>query len=192
MRIRIVGWASFALLSLAFAPLSQADIGEPSPGHFGPVLEFSGEFGGDNVARVFYTNGDSQDIKAGQGITVSAGVHYQPPGFPIDFTGTVGYKFVRTEAYNTNLGMDRVVLELTGTYSLPNHFWVNAGPVWHTGVHLNGDGYIPDVDFDDAVGGTVGVGWRWVGLTYTDIHYNSAATGRVDGSNVGISFTWKF
>ena len=57
---------------------------------------------------------------------------------------------------------------------------------------LDGDGYIPDVDFDDAVGGTVGVGWRWVGLTYTDIHYNSAATGRIDGSNVGISFTWKF
>ena len=192
MRIRIVGWASFALLSIAFAPLSWADAGEPSPGHFGPVLELAGEFGGDNVARVFYTNGDSQDIKAGQGITVSAGVHYQPPGFPIDFTGTVGYKFVRTEAYNTNLGMDRVVLKLTGTYMLPNHFWVNAGPVWHTGVHLNGDGYIPDVDFDDAVGGTVGVGWRWVGLTYTDIHYSSAVTGRIDGSNVGISFTWKF
>src|SRR5215469_6748233 len=101
MRIRIVGWASFALLSVAFAPLSQADIGESRPGHFGPVLEFAGEFGGDNVAEVFFRDGGSQDIKAGEGVTLSAGVHYQPAGFPVDFSGTVGYKFMRTEAYNT-------------------------------------------------------------------------------------------
>jgi len=192
MQMRIVGWASFALLSIAFAPLSQADIGEPSPGHFGPMLELSGEFGGDNVAQVFFTDGGSQDIKAGQGVTIAGGLHYQPAGFPIDFSATVGYKFVRTRAYNTDLGMDRVVLKFTGTYMLPNHFWVDAGPVWHTSVHLNGDGYIPDVDFDDAVGGTVGLGWRWIGLTYTDIHYNSPETGRIDGSNVGVTFAWKF
>ena len=191
MRMRAVGWTLFALLGVAFASLSQAQ-GLPSAGHFGPVLELSGEFGGDNVAEVFYTNGSSQHIKAGQGVTVAAGLHYQPLTFPVDFTATVGYKFVRTEAYNTDLGMDRVVLKLTGTYMLPQYFWVDAGPVWHTDVHLNGDGYIPDVDFDQAVGAEIGFGWRWIGVTYTDIHYNSPQTGRVDGSNVGVTFIWKF
>jgi hypothetical protein len=191
MRIRVVGWALLALLAVAFSPLSQAQ-GLQSPGHFGPVLEFSGEFGGDNVAEVFYTNGSSQDIKAGQGVTLAAGVHYQPVSVPIDFAATVGYKFVRTEAYDTDLGMDRVVIKVTGTYMLPRYFWVDAGAVWHTDVHLNGAGYIPDVDFNDAVGATVGVGWRWLGLTYTNIHYNSDVTGRVDGSNVGLTFVWKF
>jgi hypothetical protein len=191
MRFRIVGWAWCVLAAVAFAPLSRAQ-GLPSAGHFGPVLEVSGEFGGDNVVEVFYRDGTSQNIKAGQGVTVAAGLHYQPPEFPIDFAATAGYKFVRTEAYDTDLGMDRVVIKLTGTYMLPNHFWVDAGPVWHTDVHLNGAGYIPDVDFDQAVGVTVGVGWRWLGLTYTNIHYSSPVTGTVDGSNGGVTFIWKF
>jgi len=59
-----------------------------------------------------------------------------------------------------------VVIKLTGTVPLPNHFWLTAGPVWHTGTRLNGDGFVPDVDFDDAVGGMVGFGWRWVGVSY--------------------------
>jgi len=191
MRIRVVGWALCALLALAFAPLSRAQ-GLPSAGHFGPVLEASGEFGGDNLVKVFYRDGDTQDIRAGQGVTVAAGLHYQPVPVPIDFTATVGYKFIRTADYHTDLGMNRVVLKLTGTYMLPQHFWVEAGPVWHTSVHLNGDGYIPDIDFDDAFGGMIGFGWRWFGVTYTDIHYNSWQTGRVDGSNVGVTFRWKF
>ena len=191
MRMRVVGSALLALLAVAFAPLSRAQ-GVPAPGHFGPVLEVSGEFGGDNVAEVFYRDGTSQNIHAGQGVTLAAGVHYQPATFPIDFAATVGYKLVRTEAYDTDLGMDRVVIKLTGTYTLPNHFWVDAGPVWHTDVHLNGAGYIPDVDFDDAFGATVGVGWRWVGVTYTNIHYKSQETGSIDGSNVGVTFIWKF
>jgi len=111
---------------------------------------------------------------------------------PIDFAATVGYKFVRTSDYNTDLGIYRVVLKFTGTYALPNHFWIDAGPVLHTDTRLQGDGYVPDVHFDDAWGVTVGAGWRWIGVTYTNIHYNSELTGRLDASNVGATFTWKF
>lgn len=155
-------------------------------------MEAAGEFGGDNLVKVFYTNGSTQDIRAGQGATLSAGVHYQVPGAPVDIAATVGYKFVRTAAYNTDLGVNRVVLKLTGTYELPRNFWVDAGPVWHTAVKLNGDGYVPDVNFDDAIGVTVGAGWRWFGISYTSIRYTSGLTGGVDASNVGVTATWKF
>ena len=104
----------------------------------------------------------------------------------------MGYKFVRTAAYNTDLGVDRVVLKLTGTVPVGNHFWVTAGPVWHTGVKLNGDGYVPDISFDDAVGGTFGFGWRWLGVSYTTIKYRGPFEGSVDASNTGITFAWKF
>ena len=114
--------------------------------HFGPVLEASAEFGGDNIAEVFYTNGTTQNIKAGQGVTLGAGAHYQPAASLFDFTATVGYKFVRTAASNANLGIDRVVVKLTGSYTLPNNFWLAAGPVWHVGTKFKGDGYLPDVD----------------------------------------------
>jgi hypothetical protein len=107
-----------------------------------------------------------------------------------DFAATVGYKFVRTEVYDSDLGVDRVVFKLTGTAALGNHFWVTAGPVWHTGVKLNGDGFIEDVDFDDAVGGMAGFGWRWLGVTYTYIKYK--AFGETINASNGVGFSWKF
>ncbi len=160
--------------------------------HFGLVLQANAEYGGDNVLKVFYRNGDTQNIKAGQGVTLAIGAHYQPASIPVDFTATVGYKFVRTGDYHTDLGIDRVVIAFTGTYNLPHNFWVDAGPVWHTGTKLKGDGWVPDINFDDAVGVTLGAGWRWFGISYTNIKYSSPVTGSVDGSSVGATFAWKF
>ena len=189
---RWVGWILAGLLATVLPLCAQAQ-GLP-PGHsgFGVVLEAAGEYGGDNLVKVFYRNGDTQDIRAGEGVTLSAGVHYRIPNVPLDISATAGYKFVRTSDYHTDLGVNRVVLKLTGTYELPRRFWIDAGPVWHTAVKLNGDGYVPDINFDDAVGVTVGAGWRWLGISYTNIHYTSGLTGDIDASNVGVTFTWKF
>ena len=161
-------------------------------GHLGLVLEGAFEAGGDNVAKVFYANGDTQNIRAGQGGTLSIGAHYQLADSPLDFMATVGYKFIRTADYHTDLGIDRVVFKFVGSWALGNGWWINAGPVLHTDTRFNGDGFVPDIRFDDAVGGTVGFGWRWIGLTYTNIQYHSPITGSLDASNGGISFTWKF
>jgi hypothetical protein len=192
MSMRVTGWVLLGLLAICLAPRSEAQGYPPGPGRFGAVLEVAGEFGGDNLVKVFYDNGDTQDLKAGQGVTLSAGLHYEPRSVPIDFAATVGYKFVRTSDFNTDLGINRVVFKVTGTYALPNHFWVDAGPVVHTATKVNGDGYLPDIKFDDSVGATVGFGWRWFGLTYTHITYSSAVTRDVDASNVGVIFTYKF
>jgi len=161
-------------------------------GHLGVVLEGAFEAGGDNVAKVFYINGDTQNIRAGQGGTLAIGAHYQVAATPWDFAATVGYKFVRTSDYHSDLGIDRVVVKLVGSYALGRGLWIDAGPVLHTDTRFNGDGFVPDIKFEDALGGTIGVGWRWIGLTYTNIHYHSPLTGSLDASNAGISFTWKF
>jgi hypothetical protein len=189
---RFAAWTVGGLL-LVLVPLCARAQGLPQHNsRFGPVVEVAAEFGGDNVVQVFYTNGHTQDIRAGQGVTVSAGVHYQLPAAPLDIAATVGYKFVTTSDYHTDLGIYRVVFKLTGTYELPRHFWVDAGPVWHTGVRLKGDGYVPDVNFDDAVGATIGAGWRWFGVSYTNIRYKSPVTDDVTANNVGVTATWKF
>ena len=190
---QLAALAVFALAAVATTQRADAAMGEPTgdPGHIGVVLEAAGEFGGDDLFRVYYRHGGSQTVRAGEGVLLDGGVHFRPVSLPIDFAATVGYKFVRTAAYNTDLGVDRVVFKFTGTVPLGNHFWVTAGPVWHTGIKLNGDGFIPDVHFDDAVGGMGGIGWRWLGLTYTYIKYH-APEGDFDASNVGIGVTWKF
>jgi len=156
------------------------------------VVGAAAEWGGDNLIDVVYRHGYTQHIKAGQGVTLDAGIHYRPVSLPVDFAATVGWKFVRTSDYDTDLGIDRAVIEFTGTVPLVNHFWVTAGPVWHTATRLNGDGFVPDVDFDDSVGGMVGFGWRWVGVRYTYMKYKGDFAGSVDASSGGISFAWKF
>ena len=194
MRVHLTAVALAAVVVATASSRAEAAWGDAAgdPGHFGFVLGGAAEFGGDNLVEVFYRNGDTQNIKAGQGVTLGGGIHYRPVELPVDFAATVGYKFVRTASYNTDLGVDRVVVEFSGTVPVGNHFWVTAGPVWHTSVKLNGDGYIPNVDFDDAVGGMAGFGWRWVGVRYTYIKYRGPFTGSVDASSGGISFAWKF
>lgn len=185
-----------ALLAAATAagtlPAKAATDSPRQQGHLGAVLELDGDFGGDDIARVFYTNGDTQTIKAGQGIAAAAGLHYQLATLPLDFEVTAGYKYVTTRASNANIYLDRIEIKAVGTYEFPNHCWVDAGPVLHADTSLHGAGYLPNVSFDDAVGGTVGIGWRWIGIAYTDIHYSSPLTGSVDASNVGVTLAWKF
>ena len=57
---------------------------------------------------------------------------------------------------------------------------------------LDGDGFFEDVEFDDANGFNVEVGWRWVALHYTKMEYSSPGFEDVDASNVGIRFTYRF
>jgi hypothetical protein len=194
MRVHLTAMALAMVIAGTASNRAEAAWGEATgdPGHFGFVLDTAAEFGGDNLIKVIYRHGETQHISAGEGVTLGGGIHYRPVALPVDFAATVGYKFIRTSSFDTDLGINRVVVELTGTVPLANHFWVTTGPVWHTATKLNGDGFIPDVNFDDAFGGMVGFGWRWVGVRYTYIKYRGPFDGTVDASNGGITFAWKF
>ena len=193
MRVHLTAVALAVVIAGTASNRAEAAWGEATgdPGHFGFVLDSAAEFGGDDLIDVTYRHGGTQHIRAGEGVTLGGGIHYRPEALPVDFAATVGYKFIRTSSFDSDLGINRVVIELTGTVPLVNHFWVTAGPVWHTSTKLDGDGRIADVDFDDAVGGMVGFGWRWVGVRYTNIKYRSSF-GTADASSGGITFAWKF
>jgi hypothetical protein len=193
LAVRLAMLTPLALGILMAAPQSHAQGNASRPDHLGLVFETDLEFGGSDVVDVYYTDGSTSKINAGQGVTLSLGAHYLPRALPIDFALTAGYKFVVTADRSSNLGLYRVVLKLTGTYELPNGFWVDAGPVWHVSTKLKGDGYVADIPFDDALGVTIGAGWRYVGLSYTNIKYKSPQTVTdVDGSNIGVTLTFKF
>jgi hypothetical protein len=51
-----------------------------------------------------------------------------------------------------------------------------------------------NVPFKSAVGVTVGAGWRFLGLSYTNIKYSATGgySGEVDASSFGVTFTWKY
>jgi hypothetical protein len=183
--------AALAALCLVTAAAQAADKRDGS-GHFGFVVGGDLEWGGDDIAKVYFTNGDTQYVKAGQGVTLEVGGHYLLPSEHFDIMATVGYKYVTTSARNADISVERVVFKLFGNYIANNGAWFGAGPVWHTNVKFDGDGYVPDVKFDDAVGVVIGVGWRWVGITYTNIEYKGPFQGKLDASSVGITGAYKF
>lgn len=162
-------------------------------GRAGLTLEGALEFGGDDVATVFYTNGDTQDVQAGQGVTVAIGGHVRPTETsPFELRATVGYKFVSTMASNADIGMDRLTWKLIGSVRDEKGFWIGAGPVRHTNIKFDADGMGPNVSFEDASGVAVELGWRFLALSYTNIDYTDQFGARYDASNIGLLATWGF
>ncbi len=185
-----IGVFGFGLCGFA-APSTAANSG--SSGQVGFAAALDAEFGGDDILKVKFTNGSTQTMHAGQGVGFNVGAHYRPENSKFDFLGTIGYKYVTTAANNADIHLDRVVFKLAAYYDLTDTWWVSAGPVWHTGVHLKGDGFTSDVNFSDAVGFNFSVGWRWIGIGYTNMSYEAERpfVGKVDASNFGIYLQWR-
>lgn len=180
------------LAMLACAPaLSAAETADSSK--FGFAFEADLEYGGDDVATVNFTDGSSQHVKAGQGLTLALGGHYRAAeSSPFSVRATVGYKFVTTAAENADIGIDRKVFEVLGNYRWPSNWWVGAGVTHHADIQFDGDGFGPNLDFDDATGFTLEAGWKWIALSYTGIDYTDEFGGDWDASSLGITLTSKF
>lgn len=158
----------------------------------GFVGEMNLEFGGDEIAQISFVDGSTQKIRTGQGVGLNGGGHFRPAGWDVDFSGTLGYKYVTTKATNADINIGRVTFKLLATYDPFDSWWVGAGPEWHMGTKYDGDGFTPNVKFQDSVGLTIRVGWRWVGLSYTNMEYKVQSTGRkVDASSIGLLVWWR-
>lgn len=177
-----------ALASLGIAVPASAQ----ASGHGGWVLKADAEFGGDEVAKVYFANGDTQSVRAGQGMSLGVGGHYRPADSKWDFSGTVGFKYTSTKAVNTNINMNRTVFEFRVDRFLEDGWWIGAGPVVHTGIRFNADGLAPNLGFDSATGLTAKVGWRWIALSYTGITYKDEFKNSYAASSVGVSLIGRF
>ena len=187
--------ALLALLAAASAATAQAQSAPPAD--LGPRAGFLGQldldYGGDNVATVYFEDDDSQNVKAGQGMAISVGAWFRPIAsstFEID--ASVGYKFSTTAASNADIGVERTVLQLGVSHRWPNGFYLGGGIVQNLHPTVDGDGFFEDIDFDDAQGFNLEVGWRWVALHYTDMTYESDLYEDVDASHFGLRFTYRF
>lgn len=179
-------WLQGVLLALACAH-STAHAG----GHLGWTVRADLEGGGDTVGTVFFTDGSTQSIKTGQGVGLSVGGHYRPEASKFDFSGAVGFKYVTTKADNANINLNRAVVDLRADYYLTDDWWIGAGPVFHSSIKLDADGYGPNQNFGSATGVAALVAWKFVALKYTAITYKSLGQ-KYDASSVGLSFIGKF
>ena len=164
------------------------------PGKRGGFLaQMDLDFGGDDIARLSFTDGDTQDVKAGQGIGIGIGGWFRPAAsVPFEIQGILGYKVVFTAADNADIKVTRSTLQLNGVYRFANNWYVGAGYVQHMSPELDGDGFFEDFEFDDSNGFNLEVGWKWIALHYTSIEYTADGYEDVDASNVGIRFAYRF
>lgn len=182
------GLAALLLLPFATSGAQAPAARKPS---LGVVIEGALEAGGDRFVETFFTNGESQTMRAGQGGTFAVGGEIRPhAASPLALRATAGIKFVTTAASNADIHLTRIPIELVGSYTFPRGWRAGAGYVRHSRIRFEGDELGPDVKFDDAQGFTVEAGWRWAALTLTRIDYTDEFGNDYDAGSVGLSLSW--
>ena len=187
--------AVFPMLMAASASAQTDTTVVPAPTPKGPFFGFvvagAGEFGGDAVATVDFTDGSSQDVNSGQGVTLAVGGEFRPSyTSPLALRATVGYKLVTTKATNVDITLTRVPVEVIGAYEFDNGFWAGAGVVHHASVNFKVDD--ESFPFESATGPTVRVGWRWVAASFTSMNYTDEEGNDYDASSFGLAFSHTF
>jgi len=148
------------------------------------------ELGGDPVATVAFTNGDSQKVNAGQGIAVGVGGElsmFKKEQFRL--RGTVGIKYVTTAAENAHIRLTRIPMILTANWMYQEDWRIGAGIVSHQAIRFNAGGLGNNFDLSSPAGLVVEVAYKGIGLSYTKLTYEDEF-GIFYGANaIGLTFS---
>lgn len=166
-------------------------VATPSESTYKPVRLLLGgalELGGDNVAKVYFTNGQEQSVKAGQGGTVSVGAQLQFKGVErLLLRTSVGYKYLTTQADNVHIRLTRVPIHLTANWMAHKNVRLGAGLVTHQAIKFHADGIGDNIAFNAATGPVFEVAYRGVGLSYTIMTYKDKANHTYAANAVGLT-----
>ncbi len=148
------------------------------------------EFGGDEVAKIYFTNGEDQSVRAGQGGTISVGGQFQLPKEPrLLFRATLGFKYVTTQADNVHIRLTRVPLHFTANWMITDKIRAGVGLASHQNIKFKADGIGQDVTFNGANGPIFELAYRGIGLTYTPMKYKDQSKIIYSANAIGISFS---
>ena len=157
------------------------------------VFNLGIDFGGDDLATVYYVGGDTSDVKAGELLSFSGGLMYSAQ--KVDTMLTIGYKFDSATASNGDIKYSRYPVDLLALYKIKK-FRLGGGLTYHINPTLKGDGYAANINvaLDDALGFLIQTDFiiipsLTVGLRYTIIDYDvSNSNDSVDGNSFGLIF----
>lgn len=162
-----------------------------------PIVRFlfSGflELGGDEVAEVLFTNGESQSVNAAQGGTISAGARFEIPAVSwLTVDATIGFKYVTTQAENANIRMTRMPINLMLNYKINKDFALSVGVSNHQLVKFYADGLGDDLAFAAATGPRFEFSYKGVGLSYTLMNYTAPSNEVYAANGIGLGYTHAF
>jgi hypothetical protein len=185
---------SLAVATLAFGMAATA---WAQPVQVRPLLGLGLTGGGDTVARVVYSDGDSDKVRAGGLIALTTGLELQFTPL-VSVQTLVGYHADNISASNGEVRFDRVPVELLGHFRLNDAFRVGGGARYSTRVRTRASGaasgVVPNEDFEDTLGAVVegeftigrnfGIKLRYVSEKFESKTFPGASD--LKGNHVGI------
>lgn len=148
------------------------------------------EFGGDEVAKIYFTNGDKQSVNAGQGGSIAVGGQFQfPKEQRLLLRASVGFKYVTTQADNAHIRLTRVPLQVTGNWKITDKILIGAGLVTHQNIRFKADGIGQNFNLKSNVGPIFEIVYKGFGLIYTILNYKDPSNITYNANSIGVSFT---
>jgi hypothetical protein len=182
---------SFLILASLTQSFAQEAEKKPQPVKF--LVGGAFEFGGDKIAEVSFTNGETQAVNAGQGVSVAVGGQLQfPQTEKLLLRATVGIKYVTTQADNAHIRLTRIPLQFTANWMATDKIRLGAGLVTHQAVRFNAGGIGENMKFKGAVGPTFEVAYSIVGLSYTAMKYTDQENYSYSANAIGVTISGVF
>lgn len=206
MNLRILALAA----ALCLPTLSRADAwpAPPSPRAWEPparrpiglLLRMGLDFGGDKIMTATYTDGKSDDVKAGGLVHLAGGLIVHPDA-PVAVEATFGYKVDDATAKNGQMKFDRLPIDLVVSYVAAGRHRIGLGPTLHlspkatcsidnicsgTVRYSSAVGVLGQYAFEIPAGSS---GFE-LGARFTSIRYssNDPRLRTLDGSSFGVFF----
>ncbi len=183
------------LTSMAVTPFVQAET-QPLK-----ILFTAGvSFGGDELYKVKFTDGTTDEISAGSLLTLGMGADYRLPSSPYSFRTILEYQFDSVEATNGDMSFSKIAIDALAFYNFDIHsvglgLTYNIDPELEVTCNYN-CGSIPTgkLAMDSAAGFILEYNYNFnenanVGVRYTNISFDVESES-VDGSNVGLFFNY--
>jgi hypothetical protein len=145
------------------------------------------EFGGDQVATVYFTNGEDQSVNAGQGGLLLSALDI-PMSKKFSIRTLVGFKFVTTAANNANITLTRFPLQVSGVLKLDEKWWMSAGLATQAGINFKGDWVLNSFKLTTKGGPTFGLGYKQFFVSYTGMKYTDDQQYDYNASSFGLGF----
>ena len=179
------------LLSPALVLHAQTSSKSQKPVRF--LLGAALEFGGDNIAEVYFTDGSTQKMNAGQGGTLFAGGQIRlNKSEKLFLRGSVGIKYLTTKADNVHVRLTRIPLQLSLNYVPVKKLRFAAGVVSHQAINLKFDGIGEDAKFKSSPGLQLEAGYGLFALSYTFMKYKDDNNESFNANAIGVTISGVF
>jgi len=164
-----------------------------------PFVRGGIDFGGDTLVTVVFVGGETDTIKANEGVYAAGGVSILNEARNMEVEISIGYKFDTITASNGEVDWTLMPVDALVFYRLPQ--WrLGGGLTYHLNPELDGSGVVGGLNlkFDDALGVVLQADYlirqnMAVGARYTNVKYEPKGGGAsAKSGGIGATFSYRF